>query len=247
MNDLKSETTVGDNIEKSEGEWNFDESVAEEFDKHVRNSIPNYDLIQDQVVKISNWYLSSNDNITYYDLGCSTGTTIKQVYDSNDWKFQPNIVGVDEVRPMLKRAEEKLEDYEGVKLTQRDLSKNPSFNDADLITSLFTMSFLSEEDRQNLFNSIHNGLKEGGALVFCEKTYPDSGRFQSMYREHYWDFKRENFNDEEIIGKAKSLRGQLRPLTQKEYIEMLKEAGFKEENIETFYQFYMWWGVVARK
>lgn len=244
---MESETNVGDNIEKKEGEWDFDDGVADEFDDHVRYSIPNYDLIQDQVRKISNWFISSNDSITYYDLGCSTGTTIKKIYDYQEWDSEPNIIGIDEVRPMLKKAEEKLKDCEGVKLTQRDLANNPNFVDADLVTSLFTMSFLSEEDRQELLNSIYDGLKEGGALVFVEKTYPKAGRYQSLFREHYFDYKLETFNEEEIIGKAKSLRGQLRPLTREEYKEMLKEAGFEEENIESFYQYYMWWGVIVRK
>jgi len=66
-----------------------------------------------------------------------------------------------------------------------------------------------------------------------------------MFREHYFDYKQQHFAPEEVVDKAKSLRGQLRPLSRSEYRELLTDAGFEE--IEPFYQKYMWWGVIARK
>lgn len=242
---MKSETTVGDEIEQTEAGWEFDDGVAEQFDQHVSASIPSYRKVQDHVTKIADWFLTDGQRETVYDLGCSTGTTIKRLIETRDRSQPVRYVGIDEARPMLKRAEEKVGIHDNVRLVEEDLTINPQFPNASLVISLFTMSFLAEDDRQELLNSIYRDLDKGGALVFVEKTYPTYARFQSMFREHYFDYKLQHFEEEEVLGKAKSLRGQLRPLSQGEYRDMLETAGFEE--VQPWYQKYMWWGVIARK
>jgi tRNA (cmo5U34)-methyltransferase len=242
---MKSETNVGDEIEQTEGGWEFDDNVAEQFDKHVSQSIPSYRKIQDHVTKISDWFLAGNDREVVYDLGCATGTTIKRLIETRDRSDLVRYVGIDEARPMLKQAEEKVGVYDSVRLVEQDLTVRPRFPDASLIISLFTLSFLSEGERRRLLNAAYSDLDSGGALIFVEKTYPEHARFQAMFREHYFDYKQQHFEPGEVLDKAKSLRGQLRPLTRSEYRNMLSEAGFNI--IEPFYQKYMWWGVVARK
>ena len=56
-----------------ENTWRFDDNVANVFDKHVRQSIPHYENLQNYLASIAEWYLK--DNSLIYDLGCSTGTT----------------------------------------------------------------------------------------------------------------------------------------------------------------------------
>jgi len=242
---MKSETNVGDEIEQTEGGWEFDDGVAEQFDRHVSQSIPSYRKVQDHVTKIADWFLADGDRETVYDLGCATGTTIKRLIETRERTEPIRYVGIDEARPMLKQAEEKVGIYDTVRLVEEDLTVDPQFPNASLILSLFTLSFISEGDRQRLLNAAYRDLDSGGALVFIEKTYPTHARFQAMFREHYFDYKRQHFEPSEVVDKAKSLRGQLRPLGRDEYREMLECAGF--ENIEPFYQKYMWWGVIARK
>lgn len=242
---MKSETNVGDKIEQTEGGWEFDDDVAEQFDKHVSQSIPSYRNIQHHVTKIADWFLSDGQKETIYDLGCATGTTIKHLIEKRKRNDEIRYVGIDEARPMLKQAEDKLGIYDSVRLVEEDLTVNPQFPNASLIISLFTLSFLSEDDRQEVLTAAYESLDSGGALIFVEKTYPEYSRFQAMYREHYFDYKQQHFAPSEVVDKAKSLRGQLRPLTRDEYRMMLQQSGF--EQIESFYQKYMWWGVIARK
>jgi len=242
---MKSETTVGDEIEQREGGWEFDDDVADQFDEHVSKSIPNYRIIQDHVAKIADWFLTEGDRPIVYDLGCATGTTIQRLLETQDRVSETNYVGIDEARPMLQRAEEKIGSYENVRLVEDDLTVQPSFPDATLVLSLFTLSFIPEEDRQAILDAIYRDLDRGGAVVFVEKTYPSISRFQALFREHYWDYKAQTFDDAEIRGKAATLRGQLRPLEREEYQEILIRAGFEE--IEPWYQRYMWWGIITRK
>lgn len=242
---MKSETTVGDDIEQNEGGWEFDDDVADQFDKHVSQSIPSYRKVQDHVTKIADWFLTDGKRETVYDLGCATGTTIKRLIETRDRTKPIRYVGIDEARPMLKQAEEKVGTYDNVRLVEDDLTIDPQFPNASLVISLFTLSFLGERDRQRLLDAVYRDLDTGGALIFVEKTYPKYSRFQSMFREHYFDYKLQYFEEAEVLGKAQSLRGQLRPLTQREYRDMLSDAGFEE--VQPFYQKYMWWGVIARK
>jgi tRNA (cmo5U34)-methyltransferase len=242
---MKSETNVGDEIEQTEGGWEFDDSVAEQFDQHVSQSIPSYRKVQDHVTKIADWFLADGERETVYDLGCATGTTIKRLIETRDRSDPIRYVGIDEARPMLKQAEEKVGVYDTVRLVEEDLTVDPQFPNASLILSLFTLSFLSEGDRRRLLEAAYRDLDSGGALVFVEKTYPEHARFQAMFREHYFDYKQQYFDAEEVVDKAKSLRGQLRPLSRSEYRDLLADAGF--EDVEPFYQKYMWWGVIARK
>lgn len=242
---MKSETNVGDEIEQTEGGWEFDDDVAEQFDKHVSQSIPSYRKVQDHVTKIADWFLADGERETVYDLGCATGTTIQRLIETRDRSDPIRYVGIDEARPMLKKAEEKVGVHDTVRLVEEDLTVDPQFPNASLIISLFTLSFLSEGDRQRVLDAAYRDLDRGGAIVFVEKTYPEHARFQAMYREHYFDYKQQHFDAEEVVDKAKSLRGQLRPLSRSEYRAMLDRAGF--ENVEPFYQKYMWWGVIARK
>ena len=242
---MKSETNVGDEIEQKEGGWEFDDSVAKQFDKHVSQSIPSYRNVQDHVTKIADWFLADGERETVYDLGCATGTTIQRLIETRDRSDPIRYVGIDEARPMLKQAEEKVGIYDTVRLVEEDLTVDPQFPNASLVISLFTLSFLKEGDRQAVLDAAYRDLDSGGALIFVEKTYPEHARFQALYREHYFDYKQQHFEAAEVVDKAKSLRGQLRPLSRDEYRSMLDRAGF--ENVEPFYQKYMWWGVIARK
>lgn len=245
---MKTETTVGDDLESREGGWTFDESVAENFDRHVRKSIPHYLDIQTHVALFSDWFLSGRGSETVYDLGCATGTTIARLIDHHQFDSPPTFVGIDESEAMLEQAREKVPPYDHIRFSNQDISESPSFPDASLIISLFTLSFLSEGDRRRVIEAAYEGLQPGGALIFVEKTYPESGRFQAMFREQYFDFKRRSGHEaDEVLGKASSLRGQLRPLTAAEYEAMLSDAGFADEEVEEFYRWNMWAGYVARK
>jgi len=242
---MKSETNVGDEIEQTEAGWEFDDDVAQEFDRHVNQSIPNYRKIQDQVVKLVDWFTSDSTEETIYDLGCATATTIKLLIENGVRSENREYVGIDEARPMLEQAYEKIDMYDNVRLLEEDITERRRFPNATVVLSLFTLSFLPETERATLLKRVYNDLDKGGALIFVEKTYPEYARSQSMFREHYWDYKQQHFDPEEIVGKASTLRGQLRPLSRGEYRTMLEDAGFDE--IEPWYQYYMWWGVIARK
>ena len=91
-------SNLGSGISSVEGTWQFNKNVANVFDKHVKQSIPHYNDIQDYIVSLSEWFIKENSVI--HDLGCSTGETIKKINDlnvSNNCK----IIGYDTSKRMI--------------------------------------------------------------------------------------------------------------------------------------------------
>lgn len=247
---MKSQTPVDDDLDQQEGGWEFDADVAAEFDTHVRKSIPHYTAIQTQVAKLSDWFLTGDGTTPeyVYDLGCATGETISRLIDHHDGTAAIKYVGIDEQPAMLEQADAKIPSQADYRLVNNDISVDPAFPDATLVISLFTLSFLPEQDRQRVVNAIYDDLHRGGAFVFCEKTRAGNALFQDIWTEHYWDFKRsQGLSDDQILGKARSLRGQLRPLTRAAYDEMLTTAGFDADDIGVFFKWHQWTGFIARK
>lgn len=246
---MKDQTTVDVDLEQQEGNWEFNEEVADNFDEHVRKSIPFYDEIQKRVIKISDWFLhgKENGNEHVYDLGCATGATIQNLVQYHGEAAPPYYVGVDINMSMLRKAQQRVKQYNNVNLRQSDVT-NMSFSDATLILSLFTLSFVPEDDRLELLEQVHTDLDHGGGFVFVEKTRARSPFFQDIWNEEYWDFKLEQgLSESSVIGKAKTLRGQLRPVSVGEYESMLESAGFDRENVDIFFKWHPWTGFIARK
>lgn len=246
---MEKKTTVDADLEQAEGAWKFDQEVADKFDDHVRKSIPLYDEVQTRVVKLSDWFIKSEGEEHVYDLGCATGTTIQQLIEQHGSSPPPKFVGIDLQAPMLEKARQRVGDEEAVNLIQADISTHMSFPNATLVTSLFTLSFIREDNRKTLIKQIYDDLEYGGALIFCEKTRAQSPFFQDIWTEEYWDYKAEQgLEDDEILGKAKTLRGQLRPITLTEYETLLSDAGFDvENNVDVFFKWFPWMGIIARK
>lgn len=246
---MQETTSVDGTLQQRVGGWTFDEHVAGQFDEHVRKSIPLYDQIQSQVVNLSEWFLQTDGRDCVYDLGCATGTTIERLAERHGSDRAPRFVGIDLEAPMLDRARDRLCDYPNVEFFQADVASHMSFPDASLILSLFTMSFIRESERRALVERIYRDLRYGGAFIFVEKTRARSAQFQDIWNEEYWDFKADQgLTEAEILGKAKTLRGQLRPLTVEEYEELLADAGFDvETDVDIFCKWFPWTGFIARK
>jgi tRNA (cmo5U34)-methyltransferase len=84
------------------------------------------------------------------------------------------------------------------------------------------MQFLTLAERRTLLTRINEGLIEGGGLLIVEKVSAEHSCFEEIWTELYWDFKRrQGFTPEQILEKANSIRGVLKPLTADENIELL--------------------------
>ena len=111
---------------------------------------------------------------------------------------------------------------------------------------LFTMQFLTLAERRTLLTRINEGLIEGGGLLIVEKVSAIHSVFESIWTELYWDFKRrQGFTTEQVLEKANSIRGVLRPLTAEENINLLLNTGYSQ--VDVFFKWYNWAGFLAIK
>jgi tRNA (cmo5U34)-methyltransferase len=108
------------------------------------------------------------------------------------------------------------------------------------------MQFLTLAERRTLLTRINEGLIEGGGLLIVEKVSAEHSCFEEIWTELYWDFKRrQGFTPEQILEKANSIRGVLKPLTADENIDLLSQTGYSR--VEVFFKWYNWAGFLAVK
>ena len=225
------------------GNWKFDNEVAQSFDSHVRKSVPLYDEVQKMVVEMSEWFVREGSSV--YDIGSSTGETIALLLKKHCEKKNVRFIGIENSISMREVARKKVNN-ENVQFLHQDVTELAEFSNADFIISLYTLQFSPLKNRRKVLQRIHNNLSEGGAFVMTEKIRAENSLFEDMWSELYWDFKQEQgLNTDQIINKAKSLRGVLIPLTLTENINLLRQVGFS--HIDTFVKWYNFAGIVAVK
>lgn len=225
------------------GEWEFDDQVAQGFDDHVRKSVPLYEEIQQMVVEMSEWFV--RDNTVVYDLGSSTGQTLRLLREKHRRKKNVKFIGIESSASMIEVARSKCT-AKNVRFIHRDVRDIDSFDQPDLVTSLYTIQFLPLKHRKSLLKKIHEELSSGGVFIIVEKVCAENPFLEDMWLELYWDFKkRQGLSDRMILQKSRSLRGVLFPQTLSRNIDLLKSAGFSD--IDVFVKWYNFAGIIAFK
>jgi tRNA (cmo5U34)-methyltransferase len=223
------------------GEWRFDQDVSKAFDSHVRKSVPFYDEIQRMVIELSEYFV--RDQSVVYDLGSSTGTTIQLLAEAHAGKEDVQFIGIDVSEFMINEARKKMT-RANVQFHHKNIMDMDFSPPANFMTALFTLQFLTFADRRKLLTQIKQGLIEGGAFLFVEKVCAEHSSFEDIWMELYWDFKRrQGLTPEQIVEKANSIRGVLKPLTVEENRELLRQTGFSR--VEIFFKWYNWAGFLA--
>lgn len=98
-----------------------------------------------------------------------------------------------------------------------------------MVISFYTMQFIPPRSRQLVFQKIYDSLEWGGAFILFEKVRAPDARFQDIAMQIYHEFKLDqNFTEEEILGKQRSLKGVLEPFSTQGNLDLLKRSGFKD-------------------
>jgi tRNA (cmo5U34)-methyltransferase len=217
--------------------WEFNEEVAQCFDKHVRQSVFMYDEFHKSIINMSKFFIEDNTNIL--DVGTSTGELLMKLPYNPTCRY----IGIDTEKGMINKAQEKLEDkYE---LQVGDIL-NYNIVNCSLITMMLVLQFIKNKDKELALQNIYNSLNEGGAFIFVDKIKTPVLDIHDMYNDLYYDFKRENgLTDTEIIDKNVSLRGVQKCLTVEENIQLIKNVGFK--NLDIFLKYNNFVGIIALK
>ena len=94
-----SQSDAGDQIKTFTARWTFGEDVAENFDAHVRKSVPLYESGHDLTVKLSEFFVKNNS--TVYELGSSTGTLIRKIADRHKDLNETRFIGLEVEQSMV--------------------------------------------------------------------------------------------------------------------------------------------------
>ncbi len=216
-------TLVDKNIQVENAGWTF-ENIADDFDSHVQRSVPLYDEGHDLVCKIGDFFLP--ESATVIELGTSTGVLADKFLRYHSRRTNMSYIGIDCVETMLNRARERCGGDTRAQFINDDLVTCP-LDRSSMIISYYTMQFIHPQARQDVFNKIYQSLDWGGAFLLFEKVRAPDARFQDIAAQLYIEFKIDNgFNDTEILGKQRSLKGVLEPFSTEGNLGLLKRAGF---------------------
>lgn len=209
-------------INSYKSNWTFSKSVSENFDNHVRKSVPFYELSHEIILGLSDFFLRNNSFCV--DLGSSTGTLLKKIQKRHNSK-KIHLIGYDNSKHMVRIAKK---NSKNIKFIFKNIEKT-LIKKNDFTIMLYTLQFINPKFRQTLINNIYKSLNWGGAFVLYEKIRGSDARFQDILNFLYFDYKKKNkFTSEEILNKEISLRGVMEPYTASANLGFLRRAGFKD-------------------
>ena len=235
-----------DNIKDIDGKWEFNEDVTAVFSDMLSRSIPGYESMRSLCHAIGRNFL---DGGAVVDIGCSNGLAVERLVRENP---REHFYLFDVSEPMLEACIKRYEaeiDRGQVSVMYNDLRDGIAVEEGekvDLVVSCLTIQFTPIEYRQNILSDIYSLLRKGGALILVEKVLGNSAEIDNILVSEYYGIKRGNeYTEEQIRNKRKSLEGVLVPLTSRFNEHLLEQAGFKK--VDSFWRSLNFCGWVAIK
>ncbi len=193
--------------------FNLFEQIADNFDSHARQHIPDYNLVIQKTIDICDSNLIKQSSIL--DIGCATGAIVRGL---SNLGFK-NLYAVDSSQQMLDQCPKNIATYY--------LSNQFPIIDIkfDAIICNWTLHFI--KNKISYMKKIYDALKTGGFLILTEKT-ENAG----LALEKYHNFKRsQGVTEEEIINKANLLKNTMFINSVDWYLKKLHMLGFKKISI----------------
>ncbi len=215
----------------------FSFNTVEDFDLHIRNSIPDYENLINMILKISDFFIISQTNV--YDLGASTGSFLHKLKDKVELR-DVNFIGIENEQNFYEHHT----DWE-IKWVHEDITKYQGWSEASFMTSIFTIQFIEPNKRLPLLQKIFNCMTPGSGFIFAEKIYSESAKIQDVNTFLHYDWKRQYFSSDEILKKERDLRTLMKLRTKKEIESEMLDVGWK--SCETFWQQHNFVGWMATK
>lgn len=189
-------------------EWTFKrESVAQGFDRHVREQLPWYEIMSGAVAHIARHYIPQGGRV--YDLGCSTGNIgnlLRHVLETRDCEFVP-----------IDNSEQMASLYAGPGNVEVADIASYDFRPFDVAIAFLCLMFLTPSHRQRVLDSLRANLNKGGAIIIVDKMESSGGYLGTVISRLTLAGKAASgVSAEEIIEKELSLIGVQRPMSPAE-------------------------------
>lgn len=191
--------------------WTFEsENVAENFDDHVREQLPWYELITNAVALIARQYIPENGIV--YDVGASTGNigrALSETIREKSVEFHP-------IESSLEMANK----YAGPGTVIVTDALKYDFAKYDCAICFLVLMFLPVYQREWFIRALVEKIRPGGALLIVDKTKPTHGYASvALSRLTIAGKLSAGAPPDEIIEKELSLAGYQRPIDASELPE----------------------------
>lgn len=185
-------------------EWTFKNiEVASEFDSHVREQLPWYELATSAVTHIARHYIPENGLI--YDIGASTGNIATSLSECIDER-NASLLAIDNSTSMI-------ENYSGMgQVILADATKY-TYKNFDVAILFLVLMFIPVSKRYELIETLINKMNPGGVIIIVDKTIPPDGYLSTVIHRLTIAGKVANGCDMSLVTqKELSLGGIQRPL-----------------------------------
>ncbi|MDH5764353.1 MAG: carboxy-S-adenosyl-L-methionine synthase CmoA [Nitrospinota bacterium] len=225
--------------------FEFNEPVARVFDDMLERSVPFYKECLQMVIDLALHFAQKDSSV--YDLGCSTGTLLRQLIKTLPKGKNIHFVGLDNSEAMLKKSRRKLRGcLERCELVEADLESDFGLTDASVVIMNYTLQFIPPKRRVAMLKKIYKGLRPGGGLILIEKVRGESDGLNDLFIEQYHAFKQsQGYSKLEISKKREALEQVLTPLKPEKNRDLLVRAGFRQ--VDIFFKWFNFAGFLAVK
>jgi tRNA (cmo5U34)-methyltransferase len=189
-------------------DWTFKTAdVAGDFDRHVREQLPWYDLTTGVVAHVARHYIPEGGRV--YDIGASTGnigSALSETIETRRAEFIP----IDNSAAMA-------EIYRGPgELIVTDAATF-DFQDFDLAILFLSLMFFPPSSRRDFLVKLKERTRCGGAILVFDKCEPTSGYVATvLWRLALAGKVAAGVDAGEILAKELSLGGVQRPIDPRE-------------------------------
>jgi tRNA (cmo5U34)-methyltransferase len=189
-------------------DWSFKtKGIANDFDSHVREQLPWYELVTESVAYIARNYVPQNGRI--YDIGASTGNmlvALKELIDERNITYSP----VDESPAMCEIFTQNHPEYN---IGCFDVTSVDLIEHFDVAIIMLTAMFLPVKKQEQFMQNLYNKMNKGGAIIIVDKVCDEDGYFSTVMKRltMYWKLKN-GAKAEDILRKELSLSGIQRPI-----------------------------------
>jgi len=184
--------------------WTFrSRAVARHFDRHVRDSLPWYDLATNAVAHFGRHYIPRSGVV--YDIGASTGNIGLALRDTLDQRGA-RLLAIEESREMADR-------YQGPpELVVAD-AVTFEYEPFDFAVLFLVLMFLPVDTRAAFLRRLQGLTKSGGALLIVDKIQMPPGYVGTAFSRLTLQQKLAvGARPDDILRKELSLAGYQRPL-----------------------------------
>jgi tRNA (cmo5U34)-methyltransferase len=215
--------------------WTFEtKEIAENFDAHVREQLPWYEMVTDAVCYIVRNYLAQGQTII--DVGASTGNTIHKLMPLIEER-DAKAIAIEKSSSMVDIMNHRFLNAPRVRVKNSDVTMN-ILPKGQVYIVFLTLMFIPVHMRKVVIDDIRSNCMEGGVIIIVDKVCDHGGYLSTVLKRLGMRFKlQQGAEPEDVLNKEMSLAGVQIPLDPavlgndaKQFFRMGEFAGWIIEN-----------------